>query len=275
MSNYVVFLQRRQLGGNPKSISAWVYGDGSGHFLNVWLKDAGGETWQMNFGRVDFTGWREMIAPIAADRPWPSGYISGPKNGQIEYPISFEGIVLDDGVDTFIGNGTIYIDNLTSRAEADTPTPQPATPTTAPVVNVTPTFTPVPGLYRLAVGSQHRYETWGAPAGADICDSYNNNNFNDKIHMKGFNIEILLTNRSSVAVSDDWADFAEFVTSQGRTVQACYYGYPGAGPQPGATSSMTFFTIVESDEFVRIFKLDIGGQTLQLCLDPGGAQSPC
>jgi hypothetical protein len=114
-NDYVVFLQPRQLAGQPATISAWVYGDGSGHFLNVWIKDAAGEVWQMSFGQVTHTGGQLMTAVLNPAAPWPSGHISGPENSLIDYPISFQGLVLDDGADTYIGEGSIYIDDLTSR----------------------------------------------------------------------------------------------------------------------------------------------------------------
>ena len=42
-NDYVVFSQSRPLAGNPNAISIWVYGDNSGHYLNLWLKDARGK----------------------------------------------------------------------------------------------------------------------------------------------------------------------------------------------------------------------------------------
>lgn len=269
-NDYVVFLQSRQLAGRPNAISAWVYGDGAGHFLNVWLKDAAGQTWQMSFGQIKHTGWQQMTAVLNPGQPWPSGHISGPNNNTIDYPISFQGLVLDDGSDDFRGQGTIYIDDLTSQESGGVvaqptvaaPTPVKVVPTPAPSAN-----------YVLAVASQHRYETWGASATGDICEDYRNKNFNDKIHKKGFNLELSLTNKTSQKVADDWAP--EFITAKGQNVQVCYYGYSGSGPQPGATTVMTFFTIVDPDDFVRTIRLEIGGERLQICLDTNGAQTPC
>ena len=91
--------------------------------------------------------------------------------------------------------------------------------------------------------------------------------------MKGFNLELLLTNNSTVPVADDWAP--DFITVKGRTAQVCYYGYAGSGPPPGSTSSMTFFTIVEPDDYVRTVQLNVNGQFIRLCLDPSGTPGPC
>ena len=120
-NDYVVFLHSRLLAGRPNAISAWVHGDGSGHFLNTWIKDAGGQTWQMTFGQVKHTGWQEMTAFLDTGRPWPSGHISGPDNGVIDYPISFQSLVLDDIPETFTGSGTLYIDDLRSQEGAIPP----------------------------------------------------------------------------------------------------------------------------------------------------------
>jgi hypothetical protein len=270
----VVFLQSRSLAGRPNAISAWVYGDGSGHFLNVWLKDANGQSWQMSFGQVKHTGWQEMTAFLDPGQPWPSAHISGPNNGAIDYPISFQAIVLDDAPDNYSGSGTIYVDDLNSQEGAVPPTPTPASPQVV-VPTLIPGVQPPPsvgGLYVLTVG-KHIYEPWGAPRGGDVCAAYRNDDFDDRVHMKGFNLELLLTNNSTIPVADNWAP--TFITAKNKNVQVCYYGYAGSGPQPGATSSVTFFTIVDADDYVRVVQLNVNGQFIQLCLGPSGAQSPC
>jgi hypothetical protein len=269
-NDYVVFLQTRPLAERPNVLSIWVYGDNSGHYLNVWLKDNNDQVWQMTFGQIKHTGWQEMSARLDPDQAWPVGPVSGPDNGTIDYPISFQAIVLDDAPDSYSGRGTLYLDDLRSQKLAVLPT---ATPTRgAAQVVATPTRPAVSGRYVLSVG-KHIYEPWGAPKGGDICESYRRRDFDDRVQMKGFNIEFLLTNNSSIPVPDDWSP--SFVTAKGRTVQVCYYGYAGSGPQPGATSSMTFFTIVEPDDYVRVVQLEVNGEVIQICLDAAGAQSPC
>lgn len=269
-NDYVVFLQTRPLAERPNVLSIWVYGDNSGHYLNVWLKDNNDEVWQMTFGQIKHTGWQEMNAWLEPDQAWPAGHVSGPDNGTIDYPISFQALVLDDAPDSYSGRGTLYLDDLRSQKLAVLPT---ATPTRgAAQVAATPTRPAVSGRYVLSVG-KHVYEPWGAPKGGDICESYRRRDFDDRVQMKGLNIEFLLTNNSSIPVPDDWSP--TFVTAKGRTVQVCYYGYAGSGPQPGATSSMTFFTIVEPDDYVRVVQLEVNGEVIQICLDAAGAQSPC
>jgi hypothetical protein len=124
----------------------------------------------------------------------------------------------------------------------------------------------------LTVG-KHRYEPWGAPNG-DLCQALKANNFDDERPMQGLNIELLLTNNSTIPVPDNWAPV--FFTAQGRSVQVCdNFYYPGSGPRPGATNSVTFFTQVNPGDYVRVIQLTVNNVTIQMCLDPSGAQAPC
>jgi hypothetical protein len=252
-----------------------VYGDGSGHFLNVWIKDANNQTWAMSFGQVKHNGWQEMTAYIDPSQPWPSGHISGPDNGVIDYPISFQALVLDDGSDNYTGSGTIYIDDLNSQETTipSQPTaPQVGAPAAPPAQSV-PANT---GPYILSLGNQHRYEEpWGAPRGGNPCRAWENNDWDDEHpNYRGFNVELLLTNNSAAKVRDDWGEDMTFFTTGGE-VTACYYGYGGAGPAPGGTTSLTFFSVVPQGDFVQRMRLDLDGQVMQICLDGRGGWSRC
>jgi hypothetical protein len=277
-NDYVIFLQSRPLAGQPNAISAWVYGDGSGHFLNIWIKDAAGQTWQMTFGQVKHTGWQQMAAILDPGQPWPSGHISGPDNGAIDYPISFQALVLDDVPDTYSGSGTIYIDDLSSQEGAAPPTPTAIPPIGAPTP--TPGGQPEPvgsGVYVLRIGSQHRYEEpWGAPKDGNPCRAWESGNWDDENpNFRGFNVELLLTNNSTTKVQDDWGENMRFFTAGGQEVTACYYGYAGVGPPPGGTTSLTFFSVVPKGDYVQIMQLNLNGQFIQICLDGRGGWSPC
>ncbi|HFD39798.1 MAG TPA: hypothetical protein ENJ31_08165, partial [Anaerolineae bacterium] len=132
-NDFVVFLHTFPLGGRPNRVSAWVYGDGRKHYLNIWIKDAKGETWQFTMGQVKHTGWQQMDAWIDPTAPWPAGHIDGPSNGAVDYPIDFRALVLDDVPDSFAGSGAIYIDDLScAQASPPPPTPTPTTPPSAP-----------------------------------------------------------------------------------------------------------------------------------------------
>lgn len=130
------------------------------------------------------------------------------------------------------------------------------------------------GLYVLEIGNQHRYEEpWGWDQG-DPCKAWETGNFDDtKPYYRGFNVELLLTNNSDTKVPDAWP--ITFTTRKGKSVQACYYGYEGSGPQPGATSSVTFFTVVEKGDYVEKITFGLENQTIQICLDGKGGWSRC
>jgi hypothetical protein len=131
-NDFVVFLQTHPLGGRPNQTSAWVYGNGSKHYLNVWIEDAAGETWQFPLGQVQHTGWQQMAAWLDPAAPWPAGHIGGPSNGVVDYPIDFRALVLDDIPDSFAGSGAIYVDDLRCD-ETGAPPPLPtSTPTSTP-----------------------------------------------------------------------------------------------------------------------------------------------
>jgi len=112
--NYVVFRSNPSvsLGGQPKGLTAWVYGDGSGHFLNAWIKDSAGEIRQYTFGRVSHQGWRQMTARFDDGAGWPNGPISGTNNGQLDFPAQFYAFVLDGVPDGSASRGAIYMDDL-------------------------------------------------------------------------------------------------------------------------------------------------------------------
>jgi hypothetical protein len=130
------------------------------------------------------------------------------------------------------------------------------------------------GLYILALGSQHRYEEpWGWDRG-DPCQAWETGDFDDtKPDYRGFNVELLLTNNSDTKLPDAWP--ISFTTAKGKSVKACYYGYEGSGPQPGATSSVTFFTVVEKGDYVEKITFSFNDQTIQICLDGKGGWSRC
>jgi hypothetical protein len=128
-NDYVVFMRTIPMGGAGVAVTAWVYGDNSGHYLNCWIKDAGGEVWSFPFGRIQHLGWQQMAAPLEVNGAWPTGHVSGPANGMLDYPISLAALVLDDAPDTYVGSGAIYIDDVSCSDVAFAP---PAAPLAGP-----------------------------------------------------------------------------------------------------------------------------------------------
>jgi serine/threonine protein kinase len=109
--DYVVFVHSIGLAGQPNTVGAWVYGDGSGHYVNAWVQDAQSEMWSVHLGQVGAPGWRQMAGTLGPGHPWPSGHLSGPDNGVVDYPVRFHALVLDrpgGGPQS----GQIYIDDV-------------------------------------------------------------------------------------------------------------------------------------------------------------------
>lgn len=144
-NNYVVFLARPAiaLGGRPTGLTAWVYGDASGHFLNAWVQDAAGEVRQYTFGRIDHQGWGQMTAWFDDARGWPNVSISGSDNGGLDHPTSLYALLVDGVPDGQASSGVIYLDDVatTSAAIVAEATAAPAEPTAAPDA---PTPAPAP-----------------------------------------------------------------------------------------------------------------------------------
>jgi hypothetical protein len=164
-NDFVVFINEASLAGQPNAVGAWVYGDGSNHFLNAWIKDSGGQVWQVPLGRVASSGWRQMTGYIATGQPWPWTPISGPDNGRVDYPISFYALVLDDNPDTFLGRGTIYIDDITTWRQDTVPTPVPAGPGLQPTA-----VKPTPGS-AATVANEPRAVTLYSPVNGTLFKS--------------------------------------------------------------------------------------------------------
>lgn len=112
-NDYVVFERETPLPiqGEPYSLGMWVYGDGSGNALRVWLRDAKGEVLQFPIGTVGPAGWRFVQTPLARVVE-PGNRISKDGDGILDFPASLVAIVLDDTPDSFRGKGTIYLDDL-------------------------------------------------------------------------------------------------------------------------------------------------------------------
>jgi len=115
-SNYVVFMSQPELRipTGAEALTMQVYGDGSGHFLNAWVRDAANQVWQLTFGRINHTGWAPMTAALVASREWPNGPISSATSDQFTQPLTLRALVLDGAPDGVASEGVIYLDALTT-----------------------------------------------------------------------------------------------------------------------------------------------------------------
>jgi hypothetical protein len=112
-NDYVVFQRDRPapIPGAPYALGVWVYGDGSGHRLKIWLRDAEGELLQYTLGTIGPPGWRLLEAPIGVPvAAW--NRISQNGNGRLDFPARVAALVLDDGDDRFVGDGALVLDDL-------------------------------------------------------------------------------------------------------------------------------------------------------------------
>lgn len=112
-NEYLVFRRDRGalIPGAPYAVGLWVYGDGSGNALKLWLRDSEGEVLQFTLGAVGAPGWRLLQATVGGEvAAWDR--ITDEGNGRVDFPARVEAVVLDDAPDAFAGGGTIVIDDL-------------------------------------------------------------------------------------------------------------------------------------------------------------------
>ncbi|MGC9037988.1 MAG: glycosyl hydrolase, partial [Roseiflexus sp.] len=112
-NEFVVFRRERPapIPDSAYALGLWVYGDGSGNTLKVWVRDAEGEVLQFTLGAIGPPGWCILEAPIVGVAPeWDR--ISGNGNGRVDFPARLDAIVLDDAPDDLASGGTIYLDDL-------------------------------------------------------------------------------------------------------------------------------------------------------------------
>ncbi len=246
-NNYVVFKCTANLPGNSTGLAAWVYGDGSGHFLNVWIKDSANEIRQYPFGRITHTGWRQMFAVFDDKRPWPTTHIGGPDNGQLDYPISFDAFVLDGVPDGAASTGTVFIDEVFASSQP-LPARPVATETSSPAeqdASVADVETPEPSgdvpavqagdSLRVAVKENRgSYRQWGKPVAPTSCDT------DDKLGAtQRFDVVLVLTNTGDRDLTDLRA---KFLAVDDTPLFACGYL---SNISIGSSSTVAMFTFAE------------------------------
>lgn len=137
-NNYVIFRRVIDISGRPDALRAQVYGDGSTHFLNIWVQDSQNQLWQFTFGRINHTGWQTMIAPLDVNADRPNQLISGVNGASINYPVRFVALMLDGYSSDQSFYGEILIDDLVGITFADSPNASALTTQSSTSSNNTP-----------------------------------------------------------------------------------------------------------------------------------------
>jgi hypothetical protein len=115
-NDYVIFLNTpaQPLEADVSGLQMYVYGDGSGNFLNAWIEDSAGQVWAFSFGQIYHTGWRLMTASFNPGLGWPNGIAFNDKGSGLTYPLRLYALALD-GEPRQTLKGIIYLDDLSSN----------------------------------------------------------------------------------------------------------------------------------------------------------------
>lgn len=90
----------------PQSVKIWVKADGGHTAARLRIDDPSGQTFQPNFGIMDFADWRCISADMSCKN---AGHWGGRDDGHLTYPIRWNTIFLLDNVDKTGTKGTIYL----------------------------------------------------------------------------------------------------------------------------------------------------------------------
>ncbi|MBC8078042.1 MAG: hypothetical protein H7Y32_18330, partial [Chloroflexales bacterium] len=114
-NDYIAFERAESLpiSGTPYALGLWIYGDGSGHTLRIWVRDAEGEVFQYGLGTVGGAGWLFRSVPLGGLIE-PGNIVEGGGNKRVDYPVRFAALILDDAPDSATGGGSVYVDDLTA-----------------------------------------------------------------------------------------------------------------------------------------------------------------
>jgi polysaccharide biosynthesis protein PslG len=116
-NDYVAFRPPSPLAvGRPSTLGLWVYGDNSGHLVQVQLEDQTGEVLQFALGKVGGPEWSWMQASLSGEVLPGNRLGGGDNNGRLDGEIKVRALVVDDQPNEYGGSGTIWIDDLTASS---------------------------------------------------------------------------------------------------------------------------------------------------------------
>jgi hypothetical protein len=95
-----------KIDGHPASLGIWVHGDNSANILRMRFVDAGGQTFQVDGGRITWSGWRYVSFPLTGKS---AGHWGGADDGVVHYPIHVDTLFLLDTISRQATAGEIYL----------------------------------------------------------------------------------------------------------------------------------------------------------------------
>jgi len=90
----------------PRFARVWVKGDGGNGSARLRIKDSGDQTFQPDFGAMNFTDWRCLQADTTGK---VAGHWGGSDDGKMAYPIKWDTLFVFDNVGGGAAKGTVYI----------------------------------------------------------------------------------------------------------------------------------------------------------------------
>lgn len=90
----------------PSCAVMWIYGDGKDGVARLRVTDSEQQTFQPDYGRLNFTGWRAMKASLTGEA---AGHWGGPNDGLMRYPISWNTLFLLDSPGGRKTEGVVYL----------------------------------------------------------------------------------------------------------------------------------------------------------------------
>jgi hypothetical protein len=93
----------------PSALGMWIHGDGSGDMLRARFVDSTGQTFQPDYGPIDWKGWRFVTFSLRGE----GGRWGGADDGIVHYPIRLDSPLLIDSPGGRGGKGKVYVTGLT------------------------------------------------------------------------------------------------------------------------------------------------------------------
>ena len=106
------------LPNHTTALTVRLFGDGSGHYLRFWLRDAEGELFTITAGMIGPPEWQTLIVPVGY-HSLRYGFLAGEGNRRPDYPWYFAAIVIDDEYDMWSGIGEVQIDSVAALIEQE------------------------------------------------------------------------------------------------------------------------------------------------------------